>query len=186
MESYRVVLTFESVNDILWCDHSNGTYVAVLSHSNICFTAVYTKKLGIFVDWWILMDTSRMGAYIKKWMDLKGRYTLGDKLQQQVAATDHSVCSGSATSCSNTSQRQIASCVETDFHKISPVQQNFVAATSRTNSLRFDFLQHVAATKFCCRDKDFTKCLQYTRSDLSLWHVVATCCCNLSLSVYRH
>ena len=53
MEHYRVVPTFESVNDILWCDHSNGTYSAVLSHSNICFSAVYTKKLGIFVDWWI-------------------------------------------------------------------------------------------------------------------------------------
>ena len=53
MESYRVAPTFESVNDILWCDHSNGTCSAVLSHSNICFSAVYTKKLGIFVDWWI-------------------------------------------------------------------------------------------------------------------------------------
>ena len=31
----------------------------------------------------------------------------------------------------------------------------------------------------------FTKILQYTRSDLSLRHVVATCCCNLLPSVYR-
>ena len=23
---YKVVLTFESVNDILWCDHSNESY----------------------------------------------------------------------------------------------------------------------------------------------------------------
>ena len=38
----------------------------------------------------------------------KGQYTLGDKLQQQVAATDHSVCSGSATSCSNMLRRHTA------------------------------------------------------------------------------
>ena len=35
------------------------------------------------------------------------------------------------------------------------VQQNFVGATSRTNSVRFDYLRHVAVTKFCCGDKDF-------------------------------
>ena len=29
--------------------------------------------------------------------------------------------------------------------------------TGRTNSVWFDFLQRVAATKFCCRDKDFHK-----------------------------
>ena len=38
---------------------------------------------------------------------LKGRYTLGDKLQQQVMATDHSVCTGLATSCSNMLWRHI-------------------------------------------------------------------------------
>ena len=32
---------------------------------------------------------------------LKGRYTLGDKLQQQVMATDHSISTGLATSCCN-------------------------------------------------------------------------------------
>ena len=28
---YKVVLTFESVDEILWCDHSNESYWAVLS-----------------------------------------------------------------------------------------------------------------------------------------------------------
>ena len=32
-----VVLTFESVDEILWCDHSNETSSIVLSHCNICF-----------------------------------------------------------------------------------------------------------------------------------------------------
>ena len=30
-----VVLTFESVDEILWCDHSNGTSSEVLSHGTI-------------------------------------------------------------------------------------------------------------------------------------------------------
>ena len=30
-----VVLNFESVDEILWCYHSNGTFSAVLSHGTI-------------------------------------------------------------------------------------------------------------------------------------------------------
>ena len=33
----RVVLTFEFVGEILWCDYSNETSSAVLSHGTICF-----------------------------------------------------------------------------------------------------------------------------------------------------
>ena len=32
-----VVLTFESVDEILWCDHSNETSSTVLSYGAICF-----------------------------------------------------------------------------------------------------------------------------------------------------
>jgi len=32
---YKVVLTFESEDEILWCDHSNETLLAVLSHGTI-------------------------------------------------------------------------------------------------------------------------------------------------------
>ena len=32
---YKVVLTFESVDEILWCYHSNETSSAVLSHGTI-------------------------------------------------------------------------------------------------------------------------------------------------------
>ena len=34
---YKVVLTFESVDEILWCDHSNETFSVVLSHGTIYF-----------------------------------------------------------------------------------------------------------------------------------------------------
>ena len=37
METCSVVLTFESVDEILWCDHSNETSSAVLLHGVICF-----------------------------------------------------------------------------------------------------------------------------------------------------
>ena len=39
---YKVVLTFESVNEILWCDHSNESYSAVLS----CGTVYYAVQGG--------------------------------------------------------------------------------------------------------------------------------------------
>ena len=35
METRSVVLTFESVDEILWCDHSNETSSAVLLHGTI-------------------------------------------------------------------------------------------------------------------------------------------------------
>ena len=38
----------------------------------------------------------------------KGRYTRGDMSLQHVAATDHSVCTGRATSCSNKVRRHVA------------------------------------------------------------------------------
>ena len=54
------------------------------------------------------------------------------------------------------------------------LQQNFVTATSSTDSVWFDFLRLVAATKFCWGDKDFHKTSPDTWSDLS-WFVAATC-----------
>ena len=37
METCSVVLPFESVDEILWCDYSNEAYLAVLLHGTICF-----------------------------------------------------------------------------------------------------------------------------------------------------
>ena len=49
METCSVVLTFESVDEILWCDHSNETSSAVLLHGAICFSIFYKMKFGIFL-----------------------------------------------------------------------------------------------------------------------------------------
>ena len=65
------------------------------------------------------------------------------------------------------------------------LQQNFVAATSRTNSVWFDFCDLLQRQNSVRETKIFTKILQYTPSDLSLQRVAATCCCNLSPNVYR-
>ena len=43
---YKVLLTFESVVEILKCDHSNETYWAVLS----CGAVYYTVQGGIKLD----------------------------------------------------------------------------------------------------------------------------------------
>ena len=37
LRTCSVVLTFESVDEILWCDHSNKTSSSVLLHGTICF-----------------------------------------------------------------------------------------------------------------------------------------------------
>ena len=50
MKTWSVVQTFESVDEILWCDHSNKTLPAVLSHSTICFSIVYEMKFGISLE----------------------------------------------------------------------------------------------------------------------------------------
>ena len=49
METCGIVTTFESVEEILWCDHSNETCLAVLLQDTI-FCQHFTKQnLGIFV-----------------------------------------------------------------------------------------------------------------------------------------
>ena len=47
METCYVVLTFESVDEIQWCDHSNETSSAVLLNGSNCFTASYKMKFGM-------------------------------------------------------------------------------------------------------------------------------------------
>ena len=89
------------------------------------------------------------------------------------------VCTGPATSCSNMLRRHIAAtnrsvCTGEFLWKSFSLQQNFVAATCCKKSNRTEFVRLIAATKFCCRDKDFHKFLQYTRSDVSPQRVAAT------------
>ena len=51
METCSVVLTFESVNEILWCDHSNETSSAVLLHGTICFSIFHKMNFDEGHSW---------------------------------------------------------------------------------------------------------------------------------------
>ena len=106
------------------------------------------------------LETMVMQKFVQK--TAIGRYTLGDKLQQHVAATDHSMCTGRATSCSSKVRRHVAAtnrfvCTGEFLWKSLSPKKNFVAATSRKKSSQTEFVRLVAATKFCCSDKDFHK-----------------------------
>jgi len=47
IETLKVVLTFASVDEILWCDHSNETSTAELSNGSIYILVLYKMKFGI-------------------------------------------------------------------------------------------------------------------------------------------
>ena len=53
METCSVVLTFESVDEILWCDHSDEISSAALLHGTIYFSIFYKIKFGIFLEFMI-------------------------------------------------------------------------------------------------------------------------------------
>ena len=55
---YKVVLTFESVNEILKCDHSNESYWAVLS----CGAVYYTVQGGS--NFWLCEWNPEVGPFI--------------------------------------------------------------------------------------------------------------------------
>lgn len=44
----KTVLTFESVDKVQWCDHSNRTFYALLSHGIVCFPVCNEIKFGAY------------------------------------------------------------------------------------------------------------------------------------------
>ena len=110
-------------------------------------------------------------------------------MQQQVVMTYHFVCAGQASticSCSDTLWWHVAGtnhfvCTWEFLWKSLSLH---VTITSHTNSVWFDFLRNVAATKFCLGDKDF-----YKNSSVHTNRFVTAMgphdmFCNLSPSVY--
>ena len=45
-----MTLTFESVDEILWCDHSNESSLPVLTHSSIWFSKFHREKFENLVE----------------------------------------------------------------------------------------------------------------------------------------
>ena len=60
MTTCSVVLIFKSVDEILWCDHSNETSSGVLLHGTICFSIVYRMEFEIFLKIKRLKDTTTL------------------------------------------------------------------------------------------------------------------------------
>ena len=91
-----------------------------------------------------------------------------------------------ATCCGDTSQRQIASCVREKFCE-NLCLCNRILSPRKVAQILSDliFCNMLLRQNSAAETKIFTKILKYTRSDLSLLCVAATCCCNLSPSVYR-
>ena len=52
METCDVVQTFESVDEILWCDNSNEISLAALLQGTVCFGGFQKKKISIFLNFY--------------------------------------------------------------------------------------------------------------------------------------
>ena len=102
-----------------------------------------------------------------------------------VQSSDKSFSLIAAMGCSDKSPGVNTSTFGCRSIKILSPRQNFVAATCRTKLNQFDFVRHVAATKFCRGDKIFDKILLFTRWNLLLRRAAATCCSDLSSRVFR-
>ena len=66
MEVCKVTLTFESVDEILWCDHSNETSLSVLTHGAICFSKFDKMKFGNLVEIFLWLHLAVKGLKQKK------------------------------------------------------------------------------------------------------------------------
>ena len=66
MEVCKVTLTFESVDEILSCDHSNETSLSVLTHGAICFSKFDKMKFGNLVEIFLWLHLAVKGLKQKK------------------------------------------------------------------------------------------------------------------------
>ena len=89
--------------------------------------------------------------------------TLLQQIALYVQSNDKSYALIAAIGCSDKSPGVNTSTFGGRLIRILSPRQNFVAATCRTKSNQFDFVQHVAATKFCRGDKIFDEILLFTR-----------------------
>ena len=164
-----------------------------------CFNNFVSTKKGEISD---LVDKNTTQVKVNSKIIIttfQDRNTRGDKSLQHVAATRRS-------NKFHRVNRRILS-------KILSPRQNFVAATCRTKSNSFNFVRHVAATKFCRGDKilidlpsnveaftpgdlslqpiaamsayDLSLDCTCTQSDVLQQRVAATCCSDLSPLVFR-
>ena len=66
-----MTLTFESADEILWCDHSNESSLPVVTHGAICFSNFHKTKFEHLVKicFWLNLAVKgliRSGGYLVK------------------------------------------------------------------------------------------------------------------------
>ena len=64
-----MTLTFESMDEILWCHHSIESSLPVLTHGAICFSKCYKMKLANLVDIFLWLHLAVKGLntnFVKK------------------------------------------------------------------------------------------------------------------------
>ena len=81
-----VVLTFESVDEMLWCDHSNESSLPVLTPGAICFSKFHKMKFGNLVEicFWLNLSVKGLRTPLCKliiWYeeDLPGPLLIGQR-----------------------------------------------------------------------------------------------------------
>ena len=75
---YEVVLTFECLDEIPWCDHSNETSLSALSRGAISFSAFYKMKFG---------NVSNFGFAISRKYRVKYMATKGTQIRFRIKQT---------------------------------------------------------------------------------------------------
>ena len=50
MDTCSVVLTFEFIDETLWCKHLNETSLSVLLYATLCFLIFSKLKFGFFLE----------------------------------------------------------------------------------------------------------------------------------------
>ena len=56
-----MTVTFESVDEILRCDHSNESSLPALSHSAICFSKLYKMKFANLLEIFLRLHSAVKG-----------------------------------------------------------------------------------------------------------------------------
>ena len=67
MEFCNVTLTFESVDKILWCDHSNESSLPVLTHGVLCFSKFYKMTFRHLVEicFWLNLALKGLSSSVR-------------------------------------------------------------------------------------------------------------------------
>ena len=66
MKFFKETLTFESADQILWCDHSNRRSLPVLTHGAICFPKFHKMKFGNLVEICLWLNLALKGFRERK------------------------------------------------------------------------------------------------------------------------